>query len=79
MSRGRYKGLEEIGYAMPGQRVTILLECTVEAVQTIERTGDDGVVHYGGELTFGGGYVLEFPTEQDGRKHGVQMTVREKR
>lgn len=78
-SRGKYKGLEEIRRFEEGDRVTILVETTIESVRHLEIPGPDGVVDPAAEISFSGGYTLEFPTEHDATEHGTLMTVRPKR
>lgn len=78
-SRGVYKGLEQISEFQQGDRVTVLIETTIESVRTLEIPNDDDGVDYAAEIEFGGGYTLEFPTEHDASEHNTLMTVRPKR
>lgn len=78
MSIGAYKGLEEIAQFDEGDRVTILIETTIEEIRDLV-VGEPGLaVGHGKAVEFGGGYTLEFPTEHDARATQTDITVRRK-
>jgi hypothetical protein len=78
-SRGQYKGLEQIQGFREGDRVTILIETTIENLRRLEIPAPDGETDEAAEIEFCGGYTLEFPTDHDAAEHGTLMTVRPKR
>lgn len=79
MSRGRYRGIEQAQEVKAGDRVSILIETTVDRVETLTETNDSGVVYEYVDVSFADGkFGLEIPDEVTARDTDTMVTVRKR-